>query len=282
MIGFRFVNLLVPDDPAQFTVTGTHGVWSFNQENNFAAVKQAVEEQGQCAETYTAEHPITGNDGAIAVEGTWAELLPLCLGASYLSGRSVTVKRSLPHSELMFAQVGPKFPRERAISVAETCVNNQEEFREVIEAFLAAYHGAGTSEKISLVVHHWLDTLACWSLEDLYLSATTTLQVIAASEKRKAAIAHKLSFYEYLTAAAGRFHIPPLSHDTVKMRNDLIHDGTLSGASFVGKSAQQCNAVAADTLNWIDRYFHAALNLGPVRRVRFHQNVFNNLNAYSL
>jgi hypothetical protein len=281
MLGFRFTNLLIPGDPAQFTIQGAHGDWAFEQQINFPEFRNAVQNEHRCAETYVAEHPVTGADGAVAVEGTMGELLPLCLGASFLTGQSVTVKRSTPHSEVMIAQVRSRFPRERSLNGAQPCVNDQQEFKETLEAFLVAYQGAGQEERISLAVHHLLDSLACWSLEDLYLSATTILQVIAANEKRKAA-AYNSGFFTNLAAAAVRFHIPRLSHDIVRIRNDLIHDGTISGTRFVGKSAAECKAVAADALNWIDAYFHVALSLGQVRRIRFNAASFDRLNVYSL
>ena len=43
------------------------------------------------------------------------ELIPLCLGASYLAGISVAPNRSLPSSEISFIQVGPHFPRVRSM-----------------------------------------------------------------------------------------------------------------------------------------------------------------------
>jgi SAM-dependent methyltransferase len=57
-----------------------------------------------------------------------------------------------------------------------------DEFRNLLEAFLRAWPTNGQTEKALLLIHHWLDALACWSLEDLYLSTTTLLQVISATE----------------------------------------------------------------------------------------------------
>ncbi len=169
MIGFRFINLLVPGDPVRFSIDGATGSWEFEQEPNFGALKDAVVNRVQCAETHTGQHPASMGDGAGVCDRAFEELLPLCLGASYLTGRSVTCRRSLPQS-----------------------------------------------------------------------------------------------------------------HDVVKMRNDLIHDGTLSGTSFNNRNAADCNIVVAAALNWIDSYLHAALALGPVRNVRFDPHSFDNLNAYSL
>jgi len=282
MIGFRFINLLVPGDPVRFSIDGATGSWEFEQEPNFGALKDAVVNRVQCAETHTGQHPASMGDGAGVCDRAFEELLPLCLGASYLTGRSVTCRRSLPQSDVAVLQVGPDFPRERSVSGSQAVVTDDSEFKAAVEAFLAAYRGVGRAEKVRLVVHHWLDCLACWALEDLYLSGTTILQIIAATEESRSPIRSKPSFYKYLSAAAHRHGLPPLSHDVVKMRNDLIHDGTLSGTSFNNRNAADCNIVVAAALNWIDSYLHAALALGPVRNVRFDPHSFDNLNAYSL
>src|SRR4051812_32015163 len=89
-------------------------------------------------------------------------------------------------------------------------------------------------------------------------------------------------FFQGVTEASNRFGIPVLSTDFRDMRNDLIHDGTLSGHRFIGKTVADCRIVASDVVNWIDAYVHAAFGLGAVRRVRFDAHSFDGLNAYSL
>lgn len=279
MIGVRLVNLLIPGDPEHLAVWGAHGDWLLAREPDFEARKADVMAKHLCHETYRAEHPVDGAAGAAAVEGTLAELLPLCLGMSYLSGNSVTVHRSLPASDFQIMQVPPKFPRERSAAGPGPVVNDPAEFRAALGAFLTAYPAQGLAEKILLVVHHWLDALACWSLEDLYLSATTILQVVAATEEGRQGAS--LSFRQGVTDASARFGVAPAA-DFKNMRNDLVHDGTLSGSRHPGKSADDCRAVAAGVLDWIDRYLHAALNLGPVRRPRFPADVLAGLKVFSL
>ena len=46
------------------------------------------------------------------------------------------------------------------------------------------------------------------------------------------------------------------------MRNDIVHEGCLSGTNFSGRSKADCAKVVADTLNWIDSYVCAVLDLG--------------------
>jgi hypothetical protein len=280
MIGVRLVNLLIPGDPEELVVAGAHGDWVLAREPDFAARKAAVLEQSMCHETYRAEHPVDGAAGPAAVEGTVGELLPLCLGTSYLSGSAVTVHRSLPWSDLQIIEVPSNFPRERSAAGPGPVVNDEHEFRAALAAFLAAYPTLGRAEKVLLLVHHWLDALACWSLEDLYLSATTGLQVIAATEEGRQGAG--LSFLRAVTDAAVRFGVPPLAADFKNMRNDLVHDGTVSGTRHPGKSADDCRAVAAGVFGWLDAYLHAALNLGPVRRARFDPDSFAGLKVFSL
>lgn len=220
--------------------------------------------------------------GAAVFDETVGEMLPLCLGAAYATGYSVSTKRALPHSEVQFLQVGPRFPRERAWTGTEPVVNGEHEFKALLDAFLVGYRAVGQREKVRLLVHHWLDSLSCRSLEDLYLSATTVLQTIAATEKRKAPIAHKPSFYKYVRAAALRHGLPVLNHDFKDMRNDLIHDGSLSEMNFPNKTADDGRQVAVTVMNRIDGYVHAALDLGPVRKTRFHPHSLDSLNAYSV
>lgn len=282
MIGFRAVNLLIPGDPESVTVAGLHGDWALTRSASFAAGRNAVLTQRQCAETYDAEHPVSMADGAAVCDEVVGEMLPICLGASFATGHSVTTQRALPHSEAKFFQVGPRFPRERSWTGTDPVVNDGHEFKALLDAFLVSYRAVGQTEKVRLLLHHWLDCLSCWSLEDLYLSATTVLQIIAATEKRRSPIATKPSFYKFVRAAAGRFGLPVLGPDFKDMRNDLIHDGTLSGTTFRNKTADDGRQVAISVLNWIDGYVHAALSLGPVRRTRFGPHSLDSLNAYSV
>ncbi len=284
MIGFEVVNLLIPGDPQLVTIPGQHGDWALTAAEKFDAAKDAILSQHQCAVTYVAEHPASPAAGAAVLDQSVNEMLSLCLGASYATGQAVTMSQTTRYSAVQFLQVGEHFPRERSWANIEPVVNDEPEFSALLEAFLGSYQLVGQREKVLLLVHHWLDSLSCWSLEDLYLSATTVLQTIAATEMRMLPIPKKLkpSFFKYVSAAAARYGLPVLSHDFKNMRNDLIHDGTLSGKSFSGRAAGDCRLVAVEVLNWIDCYFHAAFKLGPVRRVRFGSHSLDGLNAYSL
>ena len=159
-------------------------------------------------------------------------------------------------------------------------VTTQDEFVAALETFVAAWPGAGQSEKTLLLIHHWLDALGCWSFEDMYLSATTLLQVIAATEE--GIQGRELYYFDAVTAASARAGISPMSRHFKDMRNNLIHEGKLLGGKFSGTSLQDCATVASDVLNWFDSYIHSVLGLGAVRRKRFSYGDFLGLNAYSL
>lgn len=120
-------------------------------------------------------------------------------------------------------------------------------------------------------------------MEDLYLSATTLLQVIVATEAT-AQGKRELNFFDGLKDAALRKRLRPLPLGRVftNMRNELVHDGRLIGTRFAGPDKQACATVVADVLNWFDEYMHAALSLGSVCKTRFRAADFITLNAHSI
>lgn len=171
--------------------------------------------------------------------------------------------------------------RTRSVDRLSPVVKSDAEFTHLVEAFVRSWPTAGKTEKARLLVHHWLDALSCWAVEDLYLSATTLLQVIVATE---ASLQGKkeLNYYDGVSAAANRKGIRQLSADFKNMRNELIHDGQLIGRRFAGPDRMACAAVIVDLLNWFDEYLHEALGLGKPRNVRFKPHNLSGLNAYSI
>ena len=279
MIGFWVVNLLIPRAPQVLRVNTPSGTWAISKAQFYAKSVAGIA-QGQCAHTYAIETPVSMSDGAAKCDATFRELIPLLLGASYLTGLSATTKKSLPHSDVTLLQPGDHLPRERAMGQGNPIINNAAEFTDALEKFVASWPGAGQREKALLLVHHWLDSLACWSFEDLYLSATTLLQVIVATQE--AVQGKELKYFDGVTEASKRAGLTPLSRDFKDMRNVLIHEGKLIGGKFVGTTRDDCARVAADVLNWFDEYLHSVLGLGAVRRQRFKWQDLMGLNAYSI
>lgn len=281
MIGFWIVNLLIPEEPDVLPIDTLAGQWLLDKNQFYATSADAILNKHQCASTYAIQHPVSmQHDGADKCSAALAEMTPLMLGASYLTGLSVTANRSIPHSDAQLLQPSDHWPRERSMGKGNSVVTTSKEFREVLEQFVKMWSGAGQQEKMLLLTHHWLDSLACWSFEDLYLSATTLLQIVAATEEANQG--KDLSYFNGVTGAAKRVGIRTLSPDFKDMRNNLVHEGKLTGGKFKGSSLIDCAEVAADVLNWFDEYVHAVLGLGAVRRKRFHRGDFMGLNAYSL
>ncbi len=256
------------------------GLWELSQNTYYAKSKAALA-NGQCAYTYFLEHSADLSSGAAAFGAVEEELTPIFLAASYATGLSVSSDRSMLHSDMMILQPTQHWPRIRSVDLPSPVVSSPEEFTDLVEAFVQSWSTAGKTEKARLLVHHWLDALSCWSMEDLYLSATTLLQVIVATEARLQG-KRELKFYDGVSLAATRKGIRNLSTDFKNMRNELIHDGQLIGRRFTGPDTIHCAAVIVDLLNWFDEYVHAALTLGKPRAVRFKPHDLNNLNAYSI
>jgi hypothetical protein len=280
MIGFWLVNLIVPGAPEAMDVRTPSGIWTIEKSAQYLSVVTAIA-NGQCGETYAIEHPVSLSAGASVADAVLGEMIPLVLGASYLTGLSVTSRRSLPGSEIMMMQPGDKWPRERAMGDGNAAVNDAAEFVDLLEIFVAAWAGIGQRQKILLLIHHWLDSLSCCSFEDLYLSATTLLQIIVATEATAQGF-QELRFLPGITAAANRAGIRVLSSDFKDMRNVLVHEGKITGGRFYGTTRDDCADVVSDVLNWFDEYVHAVIGLGNVRRQRFRRSSFRQLNAFSI
>lgn len=286
MLSLYVCNLIIPGDPDVVTLTTPAGPWQLIKMPSFAATKSRITstssrpEELPIGETYFLENTIGMMNGTVsAVDRAIEELSPILLGASYATGMSVTVQRATMGSEISIVHATHYWPRARSMGSGSSAITTTSEFINLVEAFVRAWPAVGQIEKARLLVHTWLDALACWSMEDLYLSATTLLQVIAATEAAKQG--KSLSFYAGVTDAAHRMNIAVLSQDFKNMRNELVHDGQLIGSRFLGPRTA-CEQVIADVLNWIDQYIYSALSLGPVAKTRFQPCDFAGLNAYSI
>lgn len=276
MIGFYLVNLLPPGYPKQFNLQTPIGTWDFQQQPNFARVLPQIL-KGQSANTYSMSInlPLQATDAQVG--SVLAEALQLCLAMSFVTGAAVTIKHSLPNSKVNFMQVGSHFPRDRPIVDPAACITTIVEFKEFVEAFVHQYPIVNPVEKLLLLTHFFVDATACWSLEDMYLSGSTLLQVVADTEiatGRSFAKTHAQNrsskqpgFFDYLAGAADRVGITPLNHDVVKVRNSLVHSGTLKGSSMPTQG--DAAVPIAEAMHWFDRYMFAVLGINTVPRNRY-------------
>jgi hypothetical protein len=281
MLGIVIANLLIPNNPSSLILKPTNIEWTLTRCPNFSTAQQAMQ-SGQCADTYFLDTPISlDTHGRGVADTALDEMTPILLGAAYATGLAVTSHRSTMSSEVKIMQPSEHWPRARALDQASPITSSEMEFVEVVEKFVRSWSTQGQTEKALLLIHHWLDGLACWSLEDLYLSATTLLQIIVATEEGRRG-GKRLTFFDGVNLAADNYGLRKLSTDFKDMRNELIHDGRLIGTRFAGPDKHSCCLLAADVLNWIDEYIHAALALGTPRKTRFSHSDFVNLNAYSV
>lgn len=281
-IGFGLCNLFVPEEPAAFMLDTPVGTWKFKRLCGYEDWKDDILQHGACGTTYHATTTVDTSGGrTAALDASFDELLPICLGASYLTGMSVGPDCGVPGSEVSFLQVGSHFPRPRGMGPGCPAACTLAQFKGDLGTFVPAYTRVEREEKARLLIHHWLDAQSFWSLEDLVLSTTTLLEIIAAtaerdSPKRLGTFAKRLAF------AAKRFGLAELDPCFRKMRNDLVHEGTLSGTNFPNSDSAACAQLAASALNWIDLYMHAIFGLGAPRSERFERHAFSGVNAFSL
>lgn len=284
-IGFNLCNLIIPDDPVKICINTASGVWTFDQIQQFDNNKAAIISNGMCANTYSAGIEVSVNTSiSSAVDAAFEELLPICLGLSYLSGLAVAPTQALPHSFVSFVQVGDHFPRQRSMGSGNQIACNNLEFQNKLELFVGNYSAINTTEKISLLIHHWLDSLACWSLEDMTLGVATLLEIIAATANDRAILNNQnlRNFSDRINAAACHYNLPTLGRDFRDMRNDLVHEGSLSASRFSQKNLDDCTNAAIEALNWIDSYIHSAIRLYPPSKQRFQLCSFKGINSFSL
>ena len=281
-IGFGLCNLFVPGEPETFSLSTPAGTWEFKRLPQYEDWKEDILHRGQCGTTYEAVKNVdTAGSRTVALEEGFDELLPICLGASYLTAMTVSPDSGIAGSKVSFIRVGDHFPRPRGMGPGHPAVDNVPEFKANLEAFVPAYMRVEKVEKARLLIHHWLDALAFWSLEHLVLSTTTLLEVIAATAEDLSQTPLK-SFAGRVAYAANRFGLPSLNPGFRAMRNDLVHEGTLSGSDMPNATVEACATFTADALNWIDLYLHAIFDLGNLRAARFDRRTFQSVNAFSL
>lgn len=193
MLGFFICNLIIPGEPDTLDISTPAGVWTLGKYADYTKSKAAIA-NGQCADTNYIEMNIPLVPSAKA-DAALEQLTPIVLAASYAVGLVATISKATLGSEVKILQTSHQWPRARAVDRGSPVVTSTAEFKALVESFVAAYPSTGQTEKALLLVHHWLDALACWSLEDLYLSATTLLQIIVATEEARQNV-NRLFFYD--------------------------------------------------------------------------------------
>jgi hypothetical protein len=294
MIAFKLCNLVIPSEPTEFSLTTDVGKWKFEKAPQYADNIAVMQERHACGVTYHLEFPLPQDEHRLAIkDSAFNELLPISLAASFLTGNAVTVGPPMAHSEIKFLSVGEAFPRARGYMKPSSLAPTLEEFVRFVQVFANRFSELNQSEKLLLICHHFVDTASCWSMEDMFLGASILLEVVGATAETthySAAMQHavadnpkakKPAFMHLLRAAADHVGIPHLIHDCIKLRNSLIHEGSLSDGG--ANSKDSVSVLVADSMNWIDAYLYALLGLGQVAHKRWDwKELSSQLNSFSL
>lgn len=268
MIEFWIADL--KSDEKVFKVPCSCGVWEFHQRDDYDNVILKKEE-GQCAATYYAFNETLGlNSPDTEFSQALGELIDACLILSFLNGQCVTPERCTPQSELQFFQLGDSFIRSRAISGFDPLTLSRS-YSEIFSAGMTSMSRLFTERRMRLFLSHWISGLTCFSLEDIFLSIGVQMDIVKQCEI--AATGRRLEYYPGMVSASNRYQLQQLSQDYKKMRNDIVHEGRLSGSNYSNKTKSDCADVVASALNWIDSYVCAALNIGIPSASRWNPRI---------
>lgn len=245
-------------DETEFSVPATLGVWEFRRRDDYPTVLSKIKE-GQCAVSYYAYNKsISHNTSDHDFSGVTGELIDSCLILSFIQAACVTPCRTTPRSDAICLQLGDSFVRPRAIAGFPSLP-----LSDTLATFFSrgtpTLAGAFQSRRLRIFLSHWISGLTCFSLEDLFLSVGVQMDIIKQCEI--AVTGTKLNYYDGMLSASSRYNLQSLTNDYKNMRNDIVHEGVLSGANFPHKHKARCAEVVATSLNWIDAYVCAVLGL---------------------
>lgn len=257
MIEFWIADL--KSDEKVFKVPCSQGVWEFHQRDDYEELL-LKKEDGQCAATYYAFNESLGLDASdAAFAHAIDELVDTCLILSFLNGQCVTPTRCTPQSDVQFIQLGDSFIRSRAIAGFDSLMLDQT-YSQIFSRGMTSMATPFSERRMRLFLSHWISGLTCFSIEDIFLSIGVQMDIVKQCEI--SATGRRFDYYPGMVSASTRYHLQQLSHDYKKMRNDIVHEGRLSGSNYRGKTKSDCAEVVASALNWIDNYVCAVLTIG--------------------
>jgi hypothetical protein len=251
MFDLAVANLVVPE--LEFEVPSCFGTWNFERTGPYKKNSEAVED-GMCANTYSAAIAFNMSKRTDEeFEQICQEFISLSLILSWLTAKCVTSRQSMPGSDVSFLSMGDDFLRPRGI-VGFKPVPRTAALTQLFTVGLPHLQATMQNRRLTLMMTHWLSGLTCFSIEDLFLSACVQMDIVKQCENAK-------TYFDGMRSASSRYKLKPLGRDFKSMRNDLVHEGVLSGSNYPRKTKHDCAGVVADVLNWIDRYFAAVLGM---------------------
>jgi|GEM_PF-1370692 len=238
-------------DEEYFSVPGVSGEWTFSRRSNYQDLIGNTE-RGQVVGTFYVSNPdfsmATNDQLSIDLSD---DLVDICLVLSFLNARCVTVMGTTEGSDGMILQLDDKYLTPRSIVGFDKLWNP--DFSDLFADWQTVIRPAYRQRGLRLQLSHWLSGLTCFTLEDLYLSAGVQMDMVKQQEIAAGAGAG-LTYFQGMQSASSRYGIAALSHDATKMRNDLLHEGKLSGTNFHSKTKSECAKVIAETMSWLDSY----------------------------
>lgn len=260
MISFLITNLIT--DEQEFRVKGALGEWEFQSSHNYSDLINPITQQGACGNTFTASLDKVSNRSSDSdFSQCCDEIIDISLVLSFLQARCITPSGTTGSSDIQFIQLGDDFIPPRGI-VGFPELKPVSGYADVFSSWGTGNHQNFISKRLRLFLAHYLSGLTCFTLEDLFLSLGVQMDLVKQEERRLTGNSN-LTYRQGMVSASSRYGINPLSIDYTKMRNDIVHEGVLSGDNFANKTKAECAKVVVDTLNWIDSYILAALSLTP-------------------
>ncbi len=252
---FTIANLEL--DENSFSIPASLGNWEFIKTPNYDEHLPHLA-QGMCANTFFASNDaISARSRDAEFEQACDEIIDICLVLSFLNGRCVTPTGTAAGSEISFVTLGDDFIVARSIVGFPKFLTNS--VGAMLQNWSSTMHSDFNRRQLRLQLSHWLSGLTCFSMEDLFLSVGVQMDIV--KQRECSVTGNRLTYFDGMISASNRFSITPLGRDYKNMRNDIVHEGRLSGTNFSGKSKQQCADLTAETLNWLDRYVTSVLNI---------------------
>lgn len=254
MLEFAITNLITNE--TSFEVPSKLGKWEFVRAPNYQQIVTSLE-KGMCGNTFFASiNAIDVKARDVDFQTACDEIIDICLVLSFLCARCVTPSGTTGVSEIQFIQLGDDFVPSRAIVGFPSIIPIS--LSVFFSDWVSSVHPAIMQRRFRLQLCHWLSGLTCFTLEDVYLSAGVQMDIVKQLE-RAATNNQNLNYYQGMASASTRFSITALGNDYKAMRNDIVHEGVLSGSNFKNKTKGECSEVIAETLNWLDSYVLAVI-----------------------
>jgi len=276
VVVFGLSNLVVPGVPTPFSISMTSGNWNISPLGDYNQRVEKIKSDLSCGITFE----ISNDDPDIRNQEFFHDLRNVCLCFSYLSGSAVALRSTGFRSDCILLQTGDGFPRERPLSPTPAFCESYGDIQRHVATMIKSFNIACQENHVDIIIHHWLDAMYSWSLEDFYLSGCTILELIKWNQRRKDNN-EALTLQEALKSAHKAYMRASPNQDWINMRNDLIHDGKLSARKFANHSKQDCIKVACDVFDWIDQYLASILDLPWRSTSRFDHKDLRGTNSYT-